>query len=155
MICTIAAASSFLLGRAYYFLNTLPLLSLPGSYSDYVGVNILLNSSSLSFLTIYAPPIHSLMGSRTDSFSPSFSPLPEIFLLWKTSTTIALSGTPEVLLIPLGRKYSIGSSPQTSTLSIILTPKLLFITPLSVAPLLTSSLLPTLLLLGDASGLGF
>ena len=41
-------------------------------YSDYVGVNISLsNSSSLSFLNVYAPSIFSsLTDGRTDSFSP-------------------------------------------------------------------------------------
>ena len=42
-------------------------------YSDYVGVNISLNnSSSLSFLNVYASPIRfSPTDGRTDSFSPS------------------------------------------------------------------------------------
>ena len=42
-------------------------------YSDYVGINISLNDSSLlSFLNMYAPPIHSSpTDGRTDSFSPS------------------------------------------------------------------------------------
>ena len=46
-------------------------------YSDYVGVNISLkNSSSLSFLNDYAPPICcSPRDSRTDSFSPSILPI--------------------------------------------------------------------------------
>ena len=44
-------------------------LSLLDLYSDYVGVNISLNnSSSVSFLNVYAPPICS---SPMDSFSPS------------------------------------------------------------------------------------
>ena len=48
-------------------------LSLLDPYSDYVGVSISLsNSSSLSFLNVYAPPIRcSPMDGRTDSFSPS------------------------------------------------------------------------------------
>ena len=52
---TLAAASSpFSSGRAYLSMNSLPpLFALP--YSDYVGVNISLNnSSSLSFLNVYA-----------------------------------------------------------------------------------------------------
>ena len=42
-------------------------------HSDYVGVNVSLNnSSSLSFLNVYAPPIRSSpTDGRTDSFSPS------------------------------------------------------------------------------------
>ena len=43
-------------------------------YSDYVGINTSLNnSSSLSFLIVYASPICSFpTDGRTDSFSPSF-----------------------------------------------------------------------------------
>ena len=52
------------------------------SYSDYVGVNISLNdSSSLSFLNAYAHHIcSSPTDGRTDSFSPSILPPPEIYL---------------------------------------------------------------------------
>ena len=48
-------------------------LSSLNPYFDYVGVNIPLNaSSSLSFLNVYAPSIHSSpKGSRTNFFSPS------------------------------------------------------------------------------------
>ena len=48
-------------------------LSLLDPYSDYVGVSIsLINSSSLSFLNVYAPPIRSSpKDGRTDSFSSS------------------------------------------------------------------------------------
>ena len=55
---TPAAASSFSSGRAY------------------VGVNISLNnSSSVSFLNVYTPPIRSSpKDGRTDSFSPSILP---------------------------------------------------------------------------------
>ena len=51
-------------------------LSLLDPYSDYVGVNISFNdSSSLSFLNVYAPPIRSSpTDGRTDSFSPSILP---------------------------------------------------------------------------------
>ena len=51
-------------------------LSLLDPYSDYVGVNISLNnSSSVSFLNVYAPPIRfSPTDGRTDSFSPSILP---------------------------------------------------------------------------------
>ena len=53
---TLAAASSFLSGKAYPSLNFLPFfLSLLDPYSDYVGINISLNnSSSLLFLNVYA-----------------------------------------------------------------------------------------------------
>ena len=52
-------------------------LSSSDSYSDYVGVNISPNdSSSLSFLNTYAPPIRCFPGvSRIDSFSPSILPI--------------------------------------------------------------------------------
>ena len=51
-------------------------LSLLGPYSDYVEVNISLNdSSSLSFLNVYAPPIRSsTKNSRTNFFSLSIPP---------------------------------------------------------------------------------
>ena len=50
-------------------------LSLLGPYSDYVEVNISLNdSSSLSFLNVYAPPIRSTKDSRTNFFSLSILP---------------------------------------------------------------------------------
>ena len=51
-------------------------LSLLGPYSDYVEVNISLNdSSSLSFLNVYAPPIrYSTKESRTNFFSLSILP---------------------------------------------------------------------------------
>ena len=51
-------------------------LSLLDPYSDYVGINISLNnSSSVSFLNVYAPSIcSSPMDGRTDSFSPSVLP---------------------------------------------------------------------------------
>ena len=51
-------------------------LSLLGPYSDYVEVNISINdSSSLSFLNVYAPPIRSsTKDSRTNSFSLSILP---------------------------------------------------------------------------------
>ena len=51
-------------------------LSLLDPYSDYVGINISFhNSSSLSFLNVYAPPIcSSPTDGRNDSFSPSILP---------------------------------------------------------------------------------
>ena len=90
-------------------------LSLFDPYSDYVGVNISLNnSSSLSFHNVYAPPIRSsLTYGRTDSFSPSILPPPEISSFWGTSIAITPSGAQEVFPNPAGRKYSTGSSPLT------------------------------------------
>ena len=72
---TLAAALSFSSGRAYLFLNFLPPLSSLDPYSNYVGINISLNNSSMSFLNVYAPPIcFSPTYGRTDSFSPSILP---------------------------------------------------------------------------------
>ena len=63
-------------GLSFSELSTSFLSSLD-SYSDYVGVNISPNdSSSLSFLSVYAPPICcSPRDIRTDSFSPSYLPI--------------------------------------------------------------------------------
>ena len=62
-------------GLSFSELSTSSLSSLD-PYSDYVGVNISLNnSSSVSFLNVYAPPIcSSPTDGRTDSFSPSILP---------------------------------------------------------------------------------
>ena len=62
-------------GLSFSELSTSSLSSLD-SYSDYVGVNISLsNSSSLSFLNVYAPPVcSSLTDGRTNSFSLSILP---------------------------------------------------------------------------------
>ena len=62
-------------GLSFSKLSTSSLSSLD-PYSDYVGVNISLNnSSSVSFLNVYAPPIRSSpTDGRTDSFSPSILP---------------------------------------------------------------------------------
>ena len=116
-------------------------------YSDYAGVNISLNnSSSVSFLNAYAPPIRSsLTDGRTDSFPPSILPPPEMYSFWGTSIAITPSGTQEVLLTHTGRMYSTGSSLLTSSPSMILTHPPFSIAPMAVAPLLTSPLLPLLL----------
>ena len=116
-------------------------------YSDNVGVNISINnSSSFSFLNVYAPPIHSSpTDTRTDSLLPPFFPPPEFFLSWGTSIAIMPSGTPNVLSTPVGRMYSIGSSPLTSSPSMTLTYLLFSIAPLAVAPPLTFPLFPPLL----------
>ena len=62
-------------GLSFSELSTSSLSSLD-PYSDYVGVNISLNnSSSLSFLNVYAPPIcSSTKNSRTNFFLPPFFP---------------------------------------------------------------------------------
>ena len=62
-------------GLSFSQLSTSSLSSLD-PYSDYVGINISLNnSSSVSFLNVYALPIRSSpTDGRTDSFSPSILP---------------------------------------------------------------------------------
>ena len=122
-------------------------LSLPDSYSDYVGVNISLNnSSSLSFLNVYAPPIRSSpTDGRTDSFSPSILSSSRNLFILGTSIVITLPGTQKVLPTPMGRKYLTGSFLLTSSPSMTLIHPPFSIAPLAVAPLLTSPLLPLLL----------
>ena len=82
------------------------------------------------------PPLirSSSTDGRTDSFSFSIFPPPEISSFWETSIAITPSGT------PAGRKYSTGSSLLTSSPSMTLTHP-----PFSIAPLLTSPLPPLLL----------
>ena len=82
-------------------------------------------------------------------FPPSSFLLPEISSFWGTSIAISSFGTQEVLPTPAGRKYSIKSSPLTSSPSMTLTQPPFSIAPLAVAPLLTSPLLPLLLLFLD------
>ena len=147
---TPAAALSFSSDRAYPFLsfllNTSSFSSLD-PYSDYVGVSISLNnSSSLSFLNVYAPlfaPPQRM--AEPTPFLPPFFPSPEISSFRGTSIAITPSGTQEVLPTPAGRKYSTGSSLLTSSPSMTLTHPLYSIAPLAVAPLLTSPLLHLLL----------
>ena len=95
-------------GLSFSELSTSSLSSLD-PYSDYVGVNIFLNnSSSLSFLNVYAPlfaPPQRM--AEPTPFLPPFFP-PEISLFWGTSIAISPSGTQEVLPTPAGRKYLTG-----------------------------------------------
>ena len=82
-------------------------------YTDYVGVNISLNNtSSLSFLNVYAP-LFALLRRMAEltPFLSSFFPPPKISSIWGISIAIASSGTQEVLPTPVGRKYLTGSSP--------------------------------------------
>ena len=74
-------------------------------------------------------------------FLPPFFPPPEISSCCETLTAITLFGTQKVLTIPVGRKYSIRSSPLTSFSSMILTYLLFSIALLAVAPSLLSPLL--------------
>ena len=129
-------------GLSFSELSTSSLSSLD-PYSDYVGVNISLNkSSSVSFLNMYAPLFAppQRMAEPIPSLPPFFPP-PEISSFWETSVAITLFGTQELLPTPAGRKYSTGSSPQTSSPSMTLTHL-----PFSIAPLLTFPLPPLLLL---------
>ena len=117
-------------------------------YSDYVVINISLNnSSSLSFLNVYAPPLFAPPERMAEliPFLPTFIPPPEISSVWGTLIAITPFGTQKVPLTATGEKYSTGSSPLTSSPS--MTPKHppFSIDPLAVAPLLTSPFPPLLL----------
>ena len=127
------------LGLSFSELSTSSVSSLD-PYSDYVWVNISLNnSSSVSFLNVSAPPPLFAPPRRMAEPTPFFPP-PEISSFFGTSIAITSSRTQEVLPIPVGRKYSTGSSLLTSSHSMTLTHPLF-----SIAPLLTSPLLLLLL----------
>ena len=127
-------------GLSFSELSTSSLSSLD-PYSDYVGINISLNnSSSLSFLNVYAPLIVPPQRmAEPIPFLPPFFPPPEISPFWRTSIAITPFGT-RVTSDSVGKKYSTGSSPQTSSPSMTLTHPLFSIAPLAFAPLLTSAL---------------
>ena len=133
-------------GLSFSELSTSSIPSLD-PYSDYVRINISLNnSSSLSFLNVYAPlfaPPQRM--AEPIPFLPPFFPPPEISSFWGTSIAITHFGTQDVLPTLAGKKYSTGSSPLISSPSMTLTHPLFSITPLAVAPLLTSPLPPLLL----------
>ena len=81
-------------------------LSSPDSYSDYVGVNIILNySSSLSFLNVYATSIDPLrkIGEPALCLCALFPP-PEVSSFWENSIAITPSGTQKV---PLTRREQV------------------------------------------------
>ena len=114
------------------------------SYPDDVGFNNSPRSLSLmcmlplfTFRRRIAEPI---------PFLPSFFPPPEISYFCGTSIAITPSGTQKVLPTPEGRKYSIALFLLTSCPSMTLI-NLLF----SIAPPVTTPLLPPLLFLGDVS----
>ena len=121
--------------------------SLLDPYSDYVGVNISLNnSSSVSFLNVYAPPIcSSPTDGRTDSFSSSIlSSSRNLFILrdfncyhshWDSKGTSN----------PRGEEVFDWFISSDLLPSMTLTHPLFSIAPLAVAPLLTSHLLLLLL----------
>ena len=133
-------------GLSFSELSTSSLSSLD-PYSDYVGIIISLNnSSSVSFLNVYAPPIRSsATDGRIDSFSRSIFPSSRNLFILGHFNCHHPSGTQEVLPTTAGKKYSTGSSPLTSSLSMILTHLRFYIAPLAVASLLTFPLLLLLL----------
>ena len=128
------------------FTSSLSLLDL---YSDYVGVNISPNnSSSVSFLDVYALPLFAApqpMAEPTPFLFPFFPPSEISSSFWGTSIAITPFGTQELLPTFAGKKYSTESSPLTSFPSITLTHPPFSTAPLAVAPLLTSPLPPFLL----------
>ena len=132
-------------GLSFSELSTSSLSSLD-PYSDYVGVNISLNNSSLVYFPNVYAPLFALPRSMAEPipFLPPFFPPPEISSFWGTSTAITPSGTQEVLPTLEGRKYLTGSS-LTSSPSMILTHPPFFIAPLAAASPLTSRLLLLLL----------
>ena len=91
---------------------------------------------------LFTPPQR--MAEPTPFLPPFFSP-PEISSFWGTSIAISPSGTQDVLLTPVGKKYLTGSSLLTSSPSMTLTYAPFFIAPLAVACLLTSPLISLLL----------
>ena len=77
-------------------------------YSDYLGL------TSHAYSLMFVLPLFSLLlriAERT-----SFLPSPEISLFLRISNSNTPSGTQEVVPTPLVRKYSVGSSPLTSSL---------------------------------------
>ena len=135
-------------GLSFSELSTTSFSSLD-PYSDYVGINISpYNSSLVSFLNVYAPPLFAppQRMAQPIRFLPPFFPPPEISSFWGASIAITPFRTQELLPTPAGKKYSTGSFPLTSSSSITLTHPPFSIAPLAVAPLLTSSLPPLLLL---------
>ena len=93
-------------GLSFSELFTSSLSSL-NPYSNYVAVSISLNnSSSLSFLNVYAPlfPLPRWMAEPIPSLPPFFPP-PEIFSFWGTTIAITSTRTQEVLPTPLGEVF--------------------------------------------------
>ena len=131
-------------GLSFSELSTSTLSSLD-PYSDYVGVKVSLNNSSVSFFNVYAPLFAPLQRmAEPIPFLPPFFPPPEISSFWETSIAITPSGTQESLPTPVGRKYLTGPSLLTFSPSMTLTHPPFSIAPLAVASLLTSPLHPLL-----------
>ena len=85
------------------------------------------------------------MDGRTDSYSPSILPSSRNLFILMDFNCHNLLGDSRGTSNPHGGKYSTGSSPLTSSPSMTLTHLPFSITPLALAPLLTSLLLPLLL----------
>ena len=114
-------------------------------YSDYVGVNILLNNSSSFSFFMFMLPLFALLQrvAEPTHFSLHF------FLLQKllNSGGFSLPSPPLELkrhfcVDPVGKNCSILSFPLTSFLSMTLTPRLFSIVPLVVAPPLKFPYIP-------------
>ena len=140
---TLVVASPSSSGRAYPSPNFLFSLSSLDLYYDYVGVNISLNnSSSLSFLDVYALPIRSSpTDSRTDSFSPSILSSSRNLFILEDFSCHHLSGTQKVLPTPW-KKVFIWVISSDLIPSMTLTYLLFSIALLAIAPSLTSALFP-------------
>ena len=133
-------------GLSFSTFSTSSLSSLD-PYSNYVGINIFLTTSSSSHFLMFMLLLirYSLTDSRTDSFSPSIlSSFRNLFILRDFNCHHLLCnsrGTSD----PRGEKVFDQSFPLTSSPSITLTYLLFFIAPLAVASPLTFPLLPPLL----------
>ena len=98
-------------GLSFSELSTSSLsLSSLDPYSDYVGINISLNNSSLlSFLNVYAPlfaPPQRM--AEPISFLPPFFPPPEITSFWGTSIAITTLGLKRYFRLPRGGSIRLG-----------------------------------------------
>ena len=121
-------------------------LSSPDPYSDYVGIKISLDNSSLSFLNVYAPPIcSSPTDGRSDSFSPSILPSSRnLFILGDFNCHHPPWGS-KVTSDPCGEEVFDWVISSDLLPSMTLTHPPFSIAPLAVASSLTSPMLPPLL----------
>ena len=105
-----------------------------------MGVSISLNnSSSLSFVNVYAPSIRfSPTDGRSDSFPPSILPFSRNLFIMGDFNCHHPYGTQKVPPTLVGRKYSTGSSLLISSRSTTLTYVLFSIALLLTSPLLLS-----------------
>ena len=145
---TLAAVSSFSSGRAYLSLNFLPplFLRLIPTLIMYRLTSLLTTPPRCHFL-MCTPP-YSLLSDGWQNqllFSLHSSLLQQSLHSGEHQLPSPALGLKRVLPTPAGRKYSTGSSPQTSSPSMTMIYPLFSIAPLAVAPLLTSPLSPLLL----------